>query len=73
MVSQQKLTSFGRKVKRELIDLNMTQTELARKVGTTPQYLNLILYGHRTGNKYKDKIEEVLFPDKEQGVKKSAI
>jgi len=53
-------TSFGKKVKKELIDRNMTARQLADLVGTTPQYLNKIFHGERGGKKYKDAIRKIL-------------
>lgn len=58
---QTKLTPFGVEVKKRLIDLNMTQVELALRVGTSNQYLNKILCGERSGKKYIEKISEILF------------
>ena len=58
--SKRKLTPFGVTVKKRLIDIGMTQAELAQKVGTTRMYLNLIFHGERSGEKYRDKIVKVL-------------
>nr|WP_246579229.1 helix-turn-helix transcriptional regulator [Alkaliphilus flagellatus] len=38
----------------------MTQKTLAKKVGTSEAYLSMILYGERSGSKYKDMIENIL-------------
>lgn len=57
---KQKLTPFGITIKKRLIEYNMTQNELAEVIGTSTQYLNLIMYGKRKGTKYLDKIHEVL-------------
>lgn len=54
------LTSFGKEVKHRLIELNMTQVELAEQVGTSKQYLGKILFGERSGDMYKEKIIAVL-------------
>lgn len=54
------LTPFGRKVKKRLIDRNMTQVELAALVGCDEQYINKILYGKRSGRKYRAKIADIL-------------
>ena len=40
--------------------ITMTATELADALGTSPQYLNFILHGQRSGKKYIKKIEEIL-------------
>ncbi len=58
------LTDFGRDVKKRLIELGMTQRELAEKIGTSSQYLNAILNGRKTGEKYVPKI--IQFMDEEK-------
>ncbi len=55
-----KLTPFGRAVKKKLIDKNMRVWQLAEEVGTTVRYLDHIMYGRRSGEKYVSKIAEVL-------------
>lgn len=55
--------AFGKKVKKRLIDLNMTQAELAAMLGTTRQYLNKILVGTRSGEKYREEIKRILKMD----------
>lgn len=58
---QTRLTSFGRKVKKRLIDKGMTQVELAALIGCDKQYLYKILCGKRSGKrKYIEKISKVL-------------
>lgn len=54
------LTPFGRKVKKRLIDKNMTQVELAALLGCDKQYLHKILTGQRSGRKYRDEIMRIL-------------
>ncbi|MEG0304332.1 MAG: helix-turn-helix transcriptional regulator [Oscillospiraceae bacterium] len=54
------LSPFGRKIRKALIDIGMKQDELAKSVGTTPAYLGMILFGERSGQKYRKKIIEVL-------------
>ena len=53
-------TKFGKLIKKKLIDRNMTATQLADTLGTTPQYLNKILHGERSGEKYIQAISEIL-------------
>lgn len=60
------LTPFGITVKKRLIEKGMTQVRLAEEVGTSNKYLNLILYGDRTGEKYIQKIITVLDIDPEE-------
>lgn len=50
--SKGKLTKFGKLVVKALTDQDMTKTQLAAKIGTSPQYLSYILYGVRSGEKY---------------------
>lgn len=59
-MKKRQLTVFGATVKKKLIDLGMTQVQLAEAVGTSKNYLNLILYGERSGEKYVNDIIQVL-------------
>ena len=54
---QTRLTPFGRKVRKRLIDKNMTQVELAALLGCNKQY---ILVGERSGKKYIEAISRIL-------------
>ncbi|MCH3964365.1 MAG: helix-turn-helix domain-containing protein [Clostridium sp.] len=58
---------FGIKVKKRLIDLNMTQRELSSEIGVNENYLTDILNGRRSGKKYKNLIVERLDIDIESG------
>jgi len=64
-MQKRQLTPFGVVVKKKLIDLGMTQVQLAEAIGTSKNYLNLILYGDRSGKKYISGIIEVLELDPE--------
>lgn len=55
-----KLTAFGREVKKQLIDKDMTQAELAELLGCSRQYVNNILHGRKIGGRYREKIAEIL-------------
>lgn len=57
---QSELTSFGKTVRKKLIDRNMTQVELAGLLGCSKQYLYKILTGRRSGRKYISDIKEIL-------------
>lgn len=59
-MSKRKLTPIGVMVKKRLVEVGKTQVDLAREVGTTNKYLNLILYGERSGRKYLNRIAGVL-------------
>lgn len=60
MARQVELTPFGKRVKKRLIDKNMTQMELANMLKCNKQYLYKILTGKRSGEKYIEKIAEIL-------------
>ncbi len=60
MEKKRKLTPEGKTIKMRLVEMEMKQDELAKLVGTSPQYINHILYGERTGEKYMDKIRQIL-------------
>lgn len=60
MAKQTGLTAFGKKVRKRLIDKNMTQVELAALIGCNKQYLHKILCGERSGKKYMDSISRIL-------------
>jgi len=64
------LTAFGLWVKKGLIEIQMTQRELADAVEVNESYLNQILYGIRSGKKYVDKIRTVI-EDQKDKLKKS--
>ena len=59
-MSRRELTPYGKAVKCRLIELNMTQVELAELVGTSKQYLGKILYGIRSGEMHLDSINRIL-------------
>lgn len=60
VAKQTKVTSYGRKIKKALVDLDMTQVELCSRIGCTKQYLRKILTGERSGEKYLEQIAEIL-------------
>ena len=61
---KRELSPFGKAIKKALLDTSMTQIELAAEVGTSPEYLGLILFGYRSGAKYRKAIVETLKLDK---------
>lgn len=65
-MEKRKLTPFGIIVKKRLVDRGMTQVELAEKMGTSNKYINLIIYGERSGKKYIYQIAEILEIDLEK-------
>lgn len=60
MKAKKDLTPFGKKVRKRLIDRNMTQKELADQIGCRKQYLWRILTGERSGRKYLEEIARIL-------------
>lgn len=60
MADYRKLTPFGKEVKKRLIDLDMTQVELASMLGIKKQYITKILCGERKGSKYIKEISKIL-------------
>ena len=62
---QSTLTPYGKEVKCRLIELNMTQRELAEMVGTSKQYMGKILHGSRSGAKYVGEMNRILGIGKE--------
>lgn len=59
-LNKREYSSFGREIKKQLIDKNMTAKQLADALGTTPQYLNKIIHGERSGEKYIEAIKSIL-------------
>lgn len=67
-----RLTKLGKLIVKALIDRDMTKTQLAAMVGTSPQYLSYILYGTRSGEKYLPAIIAALELDPEKVEKLTA-
>lgn len=57
---------FGIKVKKRLVELNMTQRQLAKDIGMNENYLTDVLNGRRAGKKYRDAITQRLNLDGEK-------
>ena len=53
-------TPFGKEVKLRMMELGISQLELAELVGCSTTYLSKIFSGERSGKKYVAKIREVL-------------
>lgn len=51
---------FGMEVKKRLVELDMTQRELANAIGVNENYLTDILRGRRSGKKYRPAICRLL-------------
>lgn len=59
-MKKRKYSKFGRQIKIKLIKKNMTAKQLAEMLGTTPQYLNKIIHGEKSGQKYIEEIKRIL-------------
>lgn len=59
-LNKRKYSAFGKKIVKKLVDKNMTAKQLADELGTTPQYLNKIIHGERSGEKYIEAIKSIL-------------
>ena len=55
-----KTRELGKIVKKRLIELEMTQVQLANILGTTPQELCRMLKGKRPGYKYRKQMLKIL-------------
>jgi transcriptional regulator with XRE-family HTH domain len=55
-----KLSPFGKIVSDRLHELNLSQKNLAKRIGARESYLSDIMRGRRPGHKYKYKILEEL-------------
>lgn len=51
-----KLSEFGLYVKTNLVKLGLTQRQLSNETGVPEKYLSKMLYGLRSGKKYKKSI-----------------
>jgi hypothetical protein len=58
--NKRQYSETGKQIVKGLIDRDMTAVQLADAVGTRPQYLNDIIHGRRSGQKYMDEIERIL-------------
>lgn len=61
-----KLTPLGKDIKKKLVDKDMSQVELAERVGTSKSYLSRIMRGGKSGEKYLTAICIVLDLDPER-------
>lgn len=59
-MKKRKLSPIGVTIKKRLIELGKTQYQLANEVGTSSNYIYLIMIGERSGKRYLHKIANVL-------------
>ena len=57
---KRQLSDRAKEVKKELINQEMSQRELAEKLGMNENYLTAVLSGRRAGGKYWTEIEKIL-------------
>lgn len=57
---RQKLTPFGKAIKKRAVEKDMSLADVATAVGLSRQYLSSIMTGRRTGQKYRSKIINLL-------------
>ena len=57
---QESRAGFGREVRKQMLDLGLTQREVAARVPMRYQYLNNMLLGNKSGDKYWGRVLEVL-------------
>lgn len=61
MVRKRPVTNFGSSVSNTLTELNLTQSDLSRKLGKNPVYVNHIMTGYRKPSpEYVDLIATAL-------------
>lgn len=51
---------YGKKLKKKLIDLGISNKELAEELGIDPRYVSKIIRGERSGRKYRKRISDIL-------------
>lgn len=59
-MSNRVYSSTGKKIKKGLVDKDLSARQLSAMVGTTPQYLNKIIHGEIGGSKYMSAICRIL-------------
>lgn len=55
-----KYSKLGKQIKKRLIDKRMTACDLAEMLGISPQYLNKIIHGERSGEKYAERMGDAM-------------
>lgn len=66
MVRSYPVTDFGKEIKKHLIDIDMSQSDLARKMGVSSPYVGEILRGTRNSENAKRKVCEAVGLDYEK-------
>ncbi|MDU5141093.1 MAG: helix-turn-helix transcriptional regulator [Paenibacillus dendritiformis] len=68
-MKKRKLSPVGVIIKKRLIEMGMTQYQLAAEVGTSSNYIYLIMIGERSGKTFLRKIEAALGIDLQTFIK----
>lgn len=66
MVRTYPVTNFGKEIKKRMIDIDMSQSDLARKMGVSSPYVGEILRGTRNSENAKRKVCEAVGLDYEK-------
>lgn len=69
MVRTYPITPFGKEIKKHMIDLEMSQSELARKMGVSSPYVGEILRGTRSSVNAQRKVCEAVGLDYDELMK----
>ncbi|PZM63422.1 helix-turn-helix domain-containing protein [Paenibacillus dendritiformis] len=59
-MKKRQLSPIGVMIKKRLVEIGKTQYELAADVGTSSNYIYLIMIGERSGRSFLPKIAKVL-------------
>lgn len=70
MIKTYPTTQFGKEVKKRLIDMDMTQRDLAEKLGVSSPYITDILRGTRTSANTQRRICEAVGLDYDELMKR---
>lgn len=62
-VRKNELTTFGKWVKIRLVEENMTQTELGKRLGVSKSSVTKMIYGEQTVANYQEAIIDLLTKD----------
>lgn len=69
MVRSYPITPFGKEIKKHMIDLEMSQSELAKKMGVSSPYVGEILRGTRSSVNAQRKVCEAVGLDYDELMK----
>ena len=69
MVKTYPVSDFGKEIKKRLIDIDMTQMDLARKMNVSAPYVGEILRGTRTSDNARRRVCEAVGLDYDQLMK----